>query len=55
MDVARAPARPDEKQTHVQHRGATATPFQMRFERLEQTAEHERQWLELLDRPLEIE
>ncbi len=45
----------DEEETHVQNRRAAAAPFEMRFERFEQTAEHEGQRLELIDRPFEIE
>ena len=45
----------DEEETHVQHGRAAIAALEMRFERLQQTAEHERQRLEPLDRPLEIE
>ena len=42
-------------QQHVQHRGAAVAPFEPRRQRFEQPREHERQRLELLDRPLELE
>ncbi len=42
-------------QSHVQHGRAAIALLQVRLERLHQTAEHERQRLELLDRPFELE
>ena len=55
VHLARRAIRFDQMQPHVQHGRAAIALLQVRLERLHQPPEHERQRLELLDRPFEIE
>jgi hypothetical protein len=45
----------DEAQEHVQHRRPAIAALEARRQRFEQPREHERQRLEILDRPFQIE
>ncbi len=55
MHLARRAIRFDQMQPHVQHGRAAIALHQVRFERLHQPTQHERQRLEFLDRPFELE
>ena len=54
LEPPRADLARHQPQQDVQHRGAAVAPFEARRQRLEQPRQHERQRLELLDRPFEI-